>query len=217
MLSVGTCFLIGGKLYTRISSVTFPPEIHVENDRNQTYIGFELDLEIWNPSILTRIERTPNTKFVIDPCIDVTFTNLIGYNSHVIIDDIVSQSYEEYIFLTGQIGLTAIGREVLKPGITPKSTHYGMVFNEGNLTRLPQGEYKMWVKINLMFGKETISNTVTLFVFENETFVVYDTISANWGNVSVFKSCLIYYLFGGVMIILPIVNKFDKKRKKLVF
>jgi len=27
MLSIGTYFLIGGKLYTRISSVTFPPDI----------------------------------------------------------------------------------------------------------------------------------------------------------------------------------------------
>jgi len=171
---------------------------------------------IWNPSILTRIERTPNDKFDIAPCVDVIFTNLTGYNSHVIINDIRDQSYEEYIFLTDQMKLPVLGREVLRPVITAESTHYRMVFSEANLTRLPLGEYGLWVKIDLMFGKEAISNAVTLHVFKNETFVVYETISANWGKVSLFKSCLFYYLFAGVMIILPIVNKYEKRKKKQI-
>ncbi|MCK5305423.1 MAG: hypothetical protein KAJ72_09230, partial [Candidatus Heimdallarchaeota archaeon] len=77
---------------------------------------------------------------------------------------------------------------------------YGMAFNEVNLTRLPLGEYRMWMKIRLMFGRDVVSNAVTLHVFENETFVVYDILSESWGNVSLFRSCLFYYLFGGVMI-----------------
>lgn len=217
MLSVGTYFLIGGKLYARISSVTFPPEVSNNISSNQTCFGFGLELEIWNPSILNRIEVTPNDRFTITPCIDVTFTNLSGYNSHVVVNDIYDQILDEYIYLQDQLYSPVIMRHVMKPGITIVTAPYDVVFKEANLTRLPLGEYRMWVKISLMFGKEALSNAVTLHVFENETFVVFDTISANWGNVSLFKSCLFYYLFAGVMIILPIVNKFEKRKKKLTY
>ena len=81
-----------------------------------------------------------------------------------------------------------IGREVVKPGISTESAFYGMAFNEANLTRLPMGEYMLWMKIRLILGRDVISNAVTLHVFENETYVVYDIISANWGNVSLFRS-----------------------------
>jgi len=214
MLSVGTCFLIGGKLYARISSVTFPIEIYTYGDNNQTEIGIRMELEIWNPSILTRFERTPNARFDFEPCIDVTFTNLTGYNTHVVIDEFLDQNYDEYIWLYDSIHLTMVGMQVIKPGINIESLQFLMVFNEANLTRLPMGEYHMWFKFDLMFGKETISNAVTMQVFENETFVTYDAISEGWGRVSLLKSCLLYYMVGGIMIVIPIVNKFEKKRKK---
>ncbi|MBY9000991.1 MAG: hypothetical protein KGD64_08765, partial [Candidatus Heimdallarchaeota archaeon] len=214
--SVGTYFLVGGKLYARISSVTFPAEIYTYGDPNQTHMGFSIEVEIWNPSILARFERTPNTRFEFRPCIDVTFTNLTGYNTHVVIYDIVDQSYDEYFYLMGEIVLTLVGREVIKPGINIETRYYAMVFHEANLTRLPLGEYRMWFKIDLMFGKEMISNAVTMHVFENETFVVYDIISDSWGNISLFKSCLTYYLLGGVMIVIPIVNKHKRKKNIIV-
>ena len=213
MLSVGTYFLIGGKLYARISSVTFPPEVSSNIFSNKTYFGFSLELEIWNPSVLNRIEVTPNSRFTITPCIDVIFTSLSGYNSHIVVNDIYDQTLDEYVYLQDQLYSPVIMRHVMKPGITVETAPYDMVFKEANLTRLPLGEYRMWVKISLMFGKEALSNVVTLHVFENESFVVFDTISANWGNVSLFRSCLFYYLFAGIMIILPIVNKYEKRRR----
>ncbi len=218
MLTIGTWFLFGGKLYTRISSVTFPPHISSVGNDNLTYIDFRMELEIWNPSILTRFERTANTRFVFSPCIDVTFTNLTGYDTHVVIDAL-DQNYDEYVSIfDGEERLPAVGRQVLKPGINIETTYYLMVFKEANLTRLPMGEYRMWFKIDLMFGKETVSNAVTMNVFENEIFVVYDTFSdnwgINWGIVSLFKSCLLYYLIGGLMIIIPLVNKLENRRKK---
>ena len=214
MLSIGTCFLIGGKLYARISSVTFPPYISHGDDPNITFFAFIMELEIWNPSILTRYEHTSNYNFDFDPCIDVTFTNLTGYNTHVVIDDFQELNYDEYIVVFDGIKMLATNIQVLKSGINIETSGYYMMFNEGNLTRLPMVDYRMWFKIPLMFGKETISNGVTMQVFENETFVTYDTISEGWGRVSPLRSCLLYYIVGVVMIIIPIVKKFEKKREK---
>ncbi len=182
MLSIGTYFLVGGKLYARISSVTFPPEIYTDNDQNQTFIWLALDIEIWNPSILTRIVYTPNLGFTIVSCIDVTFTYLSGYNSHVIITHIPDQTYgEEYIYLMDTPSLPLVGRMKVNPGLSTELAYFGMMFNEVNLTRLPLGEYQMWMKIKLRFGEDIITNAVTMHVFENETFVEYDTISESWG------------------------------------
>ncbi len=214
MLSIGTWLILDGRLQARISSVTFPAEVLSDPGYEKTHIGFRLTLEIWNPSVLTRYERTPNYSFTFYPCIDVTFTNLSGYNSHVVVDDIFEQSDDEYIYLFGPTVLPAVGTEVIKPGINLDFAFYSMLFNEPNLTRLPLGEYRMWLKFDLTFGQDVISNAVTMQVFENETFVTYDTITEGWGRVSLFKSCLIYYVTAGIMVIIPLVNKLEKRRKK---
>ncbi|MHA1345257.1 MAG: hypothetical protein ACTSVO_02035 [Candidatus Heimdallarchaeaceae archaeon] len=214
MLFIGTWLIFDGRLQARISSVAFPAEVYPNHEYNQTLFDFNLTLEIWNPSVLTRYVRTSNSHFDFYPCIDVTFTNLTGYNSHVVIDDIFKQNYDEYIYLMDQIHLPAIGRQVIKPGINLHITHYSLVINEANQTRLPFGEYRMWVKFSSSFGQEVVSNAVTMEVFENETFVTYDAISEGWGRVSLFKSCLIYYMTAGIMVIIRLVNKYEKRRKK---
>ena len=147
----------------------------------------------------------------------MTFTNLTGYNTHVIVNDEHDQDYEnfdEYIYISQGVYLTAVGTQVLKPGINIKPTYFMMVFNEANLTRLPMGEYRMWFKLYLNFGEETITNAVTINMLENETLVEFDDLPDGWGSLSPFKSCLFYYVFSGVMIIILIVNKHKKRRKK---
>ncbi|MCG3225052.1 MAG: hypothetical protein H7647_11335 [Candidatus Heimdallarchaeota archaeon] len=216
MLSIGTWLILDGRLQARISSVAFPAEVLSDYGYDKTHIRFGLTVEIWNPSVLTRYERTANYQFTYYPCIDVTFTNLSGYNSHVVVDGYFEQSDDEYIYLMGQETLPAVGTEVLKPGINLDTAYYSMLFNEPNLTRLPLGEYRMWLKFDLTFVQDVFTNAVTMQVFENETFVTYDTISEGWGRVSLFKSCLIYYMTTGIMVIIPLVNKYEKRRKKQI-
>jgi hypothetical protein len=214
MLSIGTWLILDGRLQARISSVTFPAKVLSDSGYDKSLLGFSLTLEIWNPSVLTRYVRTSNSNFDFYPCIDVTFTNLSGYNSHVVVDDYFEQSDDEYIYLSSQEALPAVGTQILNPGKNLDYATYIMLFNEPNLTRLPLGEYKMWLKFKSSFGKEVISNAVVMEVFENETFVTFDTISEGWGRVSLFKSCLVYYMTAGIMVIIPLVNKREKRRKK---
>ena len=219
MLTIGTWLILDPRLQSRISTIAFPPEIFSNSEYNYTSFYFEIELEIWNPSILPRYVRTPYLGYMIYPCIGVTFTNLTGYNSHVVVNQVQEQDYDEYIFLLGPPGFPMVGKEIISPGLSIEPAYYGMRFNEANLSRLPLGEYLMWVEFKVIaihtysISHEIVSSTVTLQVLENEIFVIYDTIIDGWGRKSLFSSCLLYYVFGGLMIIISIVYKLEKWRK----
>ena len=170
----GTHFLIAGKLHARISSVEHPPYVWYNSEGNNTLIIISMEVEIWNPSILPRVERTPCVSFDHWPCLDATFTNLKGETIHLVINNIADQTGDEYLSLIGAGCLTAMGTQVINPGINIDYTGCSMSFKDANLTSLPLGVYQIWYKTDLMFGKEMVSNGVTIDVYENETL---DTIS----------------------------------------
>ena len=174
MFAVGTGFIFGGQLYSRISSVELPPSVWYYSEGNRTSIAISMEVEIWNPSILPRVERTPCVSFDHWPCLDATFTNLKGETIHLVINNIADQTGDEYLSLIGAGCLTAMGTQVINPGINIDYTGCSMSFKDANLTSLPLGVYQIWYKTDLMFGKEMVSNGVTIDVYENETL---DTIS----------------------------------------
>jgi len=214
IMILGTYFILVGSIEARISGVYTPREHDIEHYETQSTIYFYLTIEIWNPSMIPRIVRTANSDFTYYYALEVDFYNSTGPYDHILIDTKFPDNNigTEYVNLIGQIYLPMVGKQIIYLGINKKSVVFGINIIEENLTRLPEGYYRLYLYIDLMM-KDVKVNPVYLNVTESGIHVILESIARNWGNILVFRSSVTYYLICITMTISPIIVKKRNKKK----
>ena len=208
----GTVFVILGSLEARISEVTLPLEKDAYfSNENETTFMFYLTIEIWNPSFVPRIVRTPNLGFTYDYAFEINFYNDSSPIEYAFWDRVRGEDFLEgynYIQTIGGIASPTLGTEFLMPGITRDTTMYGLRFYEGNLTKLPEGFYKLYLYLGRRILKTKV-DALYLNVSDYGINVSFEE-NINWGGISIFRSGFSYYLIASVMILIP---RIIRKRK----
>jgi len=145
-------------IYTAITKIGLTSFFGPELCENCTQFDFLIDYEILNPRI-----RKLTLPF---SCLSI---NLLPNISVSLDANNYTMVYTQYMCLT------AIGQRTFDPGITFEKTYFSLAIQNQNLTKLPNGEYTLWI-YGRTWQPTVLFNETIMTISDEGTFIQYGTL-----------------------------------------
>ena len=179
-------------LYTRITDITFPPILSDSNNFQYTDFDFKYTFEIINPTETTVIVTTPCTNLIL-----VQGNCTLENNQYL---GIIADHY---------ICQPAVSEHHLEPGVIQMKRIFVIGINEPHLETIPNGNYSIWVILDLedeipfhsylSFLNATDDKISVTHEGTNNTLIIdkelYRTIEKTDFNIAIVLNCVLILLF----------------------